>query len=73
MVEVYSASWCGPCKALKNALKAKGIEFVEYDLNENEDEFAARNIRTVPTVFVGAKRFGNDLEGIINERNCQGS
>ncbi|WP_199253727.1 mycoredoxin [Mycolicibacterium mengxianglii] len=52
---MYSTTWCGYCKRLKTALKAKGIGYTEVDI-EMEPE-AAKFVQsvnggnqTVPTV-----------------------
>ena len=51
-----SASWCGPCKVYKrtfesvaNDEKYKGIDFVEVDIEENEDLTEQYSIKSVPT------------------------
>lgn len=52
---MYSTSWCGYCRRLKTALKAKGIAYIDIDIDD--DDAAAdfvtsvnRGDRTVPTV-----------------------
>jgi thioredoxin 1 len=56
----FSATWCGPCKALKpnfEKLKAshKNIEFQEIDVDSNNqndmDTIAKHGIRSVPTIL----------------------
>ncbi|GLZ28966.1 NrdH-redoxin [Lentzea sp. NBRC 105346] len=52
---VYSTTWCGYCRILKNQLDREGIEYVEVDLDEipNAAEFVMSvngGNRTVPTV-----------------------
>jgi mycoredoxin len=34
---VYTASWCGPCKRLKNRLTDRGITFDEVDVEEDAE------------------------------------
>ncbi|MGB3483107.1 MAG: mycoredoxin [Mycobacterium sp.] len=52
---MYSTTWCGYCKRLKVALKAKGIAYTEVDI-EMEPEAAKfvqsvnNGNQTVPTV-----------------------
>ncbi len=55
MVTMYSTTWCGYCRRLKDGLKRAGIDFVEIDIET--DESAAEVVvaanggnRTVPTV-----------------------
>jgi mycoredoxin len=74
---MYSTTWCGYCKRLKTALKAKGIGYTEVDI-ELEPE-AARFVQsvnngnqTVPTVkFSDGSTMTNpsirDVEGKIAE------
>jgi mycoredoxin len=74
---MYSTTWCGYCKRLKTALKAKGIAYTEIDI---EDEPAAAKFvqsvnggnQTVPTVkFADGSTMTNpsirDVEGKIAE------
>lgn len=51
MIEVlkFSASWCGPCKALSSILK--DVENIkEIDVDENRDLAIENNVRNVPTL-----------------------
>ena len=52
---MYTTTWCGYCHRLKNQLTEAGIDFVEVDIEQQED--AAELIerindgnRTVPTL-----------------------
>jgi mycoredoxin len=52
---VYSTTWCGYCRILKNTLDREGIEYVEVDVDEipNAADFVMSvngGNRTVPTV-----------------------
>ena len=52
MIEVlkFSASWCGPCKALANVLKdVEGI--TNIDIDENRNATIENNVRNVPTLI----------------------
>lgn len=74
---MYSTTWCGYCKRLKTALKAKGIGYTEVDI-EMEPE-AAKFVQsvnggnqTVPTVkFADGSTMTNpsirDVEGKLAE------
>ena len=58
-VEIYSTSWCGYCEKAKNFFRAKGIDFVEYDI-EKDDQAARRmmsltNRRAVPFVVINGQ------------------
>ena len=55
---MYTTSWCGFCRRLKDGLDRAGIEFTEVDIEQ--DESAAEIVvlanggnRTVPTVVFG--------------------
>ena len=74
---MYSTTWCGYCKRLKTALKAKGIGYTEVDI-ELEPEAAKfvqsvnNGNQTVPTVkFADGSTMTNpsikDVEGKIAE------
>lgn len=46
---VYSATWCGPCKAYKQMLKANNIEFKTVDIDSDPEASRKANVRGVPT------------------------
>lgn len=53
----YTATWCGPCKALTPRLanlsnKYSDITFVKVDIEDNMDSARELNISTVPTVMI---------------------
>jgi mycoredoxin len=76
---MYSTTWCGYCKRLKTALKAKGISYTEVDIEVEPD--AAKFVQsvnngnqTVPTVkFSDGSTMTNpsirDVEGKIAALN----
>lgn len=50
----FSASWCGPCKALAmtmNSVKT-GVEVESVDIDENMELAAKYGIRGVPTMVM---------------------
>lgn len=52
---VFSASWCGPCKAYKphvDAVKAEGYDIQKVDIDENADLASKANVRGVPTTII---------------------
>lgn len=58
MVTVYSTSWCGDCRAAKQALSALGIPFTEVDIDQDrEGERVVLEVnggrRSVPTLVHG--------------------
>jgi thioredoxin 1 len=53
----YTATWCGPCKALTPRLsnlsnRYENITFVKVDIEENMDSAVQLGISTVPTVMI---------------------
>jgi len=58
MIKMYTTSWCVDCSATKLALKKKGLEFEEIDIEQVEgaaDYVMSVNggRRSVPTLVVG--------------------
>lgn len=56
-VTKFSASWCGPCKALAPEFKKikdmfPDVQFTDVDVEENEDAAILYGIRNVPTVII---------------------
>ena len=51
----FSATWCGPCKALAGSMKHvdfKDIEVKEVDIDQNPELVAKYGIRGVPTLVL---------------------
>lgn len=53
-IEIFSASWCGGCKVVKRALDAKGISYLEKDIDKSEvmEEAAQLGIRGIPVTRI---------------------
>ena len=72
-VELYTKDqfiWCDRAKGLLNAYS---IDFVEFDLSNDEErlkfyENIGNNVKTVPQVFIDDKRIGGyqDLRAWLN-------
>lgn len=50
----FSASWCGPCKALSTIMHGEdlGVPVEEIDIDENSELAAQYGIRGVPTLVL---------------------
>ena len=53
----YTASWCGPCKALTPRLSNisnsyPNVTFLKVDVDKNMNEAVSLEIRSVPTVII---------------------
>jgi glutaredoxin-like YruB-family protein len=58
-VEIYETSWCGYCKKAKDFFRSRGIDFVTFDI-EKDQQAAARmrtftNRRAVPYVVINGQ------------------
>ncbi len=56
-VKKFSASWCGPCRALApvmNEIKGQfeNVKFTDYDVDVAFNEATEYGIRSVPTVVI---------------------
>ena len=72
-VELYTKDQCIWCDRAKGLLNAYSIDFVEYDLSNDEErlkfyENIGNNVKTVPQVFIDDKRIGGyqDLKEWLN-------
>lgn len=64
-VIMYSTSWCGYCKKARKYFVAKGIPFVEYDIEKNASakrDYDALCGRGVPVIVSGKKRMNGFSE-----------
>lgn len=57
VVKKFSATWCGPCRALApviNEIKGQfsNVRFEEYDVDNEVDEVVKYNVTSVPTVII---------------------
>ena len=60
----FSATWCGPCKALTKTIEASEYKFAnpiyKIDLDENRDLASVLQIQSVPTII----QFENQQEKV---------
>lgn len=76
---VYSTQFCGYCRAAKNLLRAKGLDYQEIDVGVDQAkraEMVARTAgrRTVPQIFIHGRHVGGydelaalEREGKLND------
>ncbi|MCB9996445.1 MAG: glutaredoxin 3 [Rhodospirillales bacterium] len=62
-VEIYTWSHCPYCKRAKELLRSKGVKYIEYDLDGDEDardKMAERTggPRSVPQIFINDRHYG---------------
>ena len=57
-VVMYSASWCGYCRAARNYFRQEKIPFEEYDVENSKRgrDYAKIDNAGVPIILVGKKR-----------------
>ena len=72
-VELYTKDQCIWCDRAKGLLNAYSIDFVEFDLSNDEErlkfyENIGNNVKTVPQVVIDDKRIGGyqDLKEWLN-------
>ena len=56
-MKYFSATWCGPCKALtktveNNKSKFKKIKRFKVDLDEHQELAKKYNIKSIPTILL---------------------
>jgi len=61
-VIVYSKDYCPYCKSAKKILRARGVEYVEIDVQDHPEKLAEMILRsgrrTVPQIFFGDEHIG---------------
>lgn len=58
-VEIYTTPSCAYCKMLRKYLQARGIEYIEHNINATQESraaFYASGAHGVPVVVIGARR-----------------
>ncbi len=74
-VEIYTLSYCPYCAKAKKFFENKGIKFIEYEIDGNEEEeftklqkkFNIKGEVTVPQIIIDGRRIGgySDLMELI--------
>ena len=70
----FSATWCGPCKAMapqfkkfQEAHQSDGIEIVDVDVDSNYELASEYGVRSIPyTVFVRGGEVVDRISGMAN-------
>jgi glutaredoxin 3 len=70
---LYTTQFCGYCRAAKNLLRAKGLDYEEIDIGFDPGSRAemvdrARGLRTVPQIFIHGRHVGGYDELAALER-----
>ncbi len=70
---LYTTQFCGYCRAAKNLLSAKGLQFEEIDVGFDADKRVemverAGGLRTVPQIFIHGRHVGGYDELAALER-----
>lgn len=70
-IQVYSATWCGPCKVLKEGLDEAGVEYTVHWVDKDEEarEYLGSVLksRSVPTIVVDGKIYTGDFREFLQE------
>jgi thioredoxin 1 len=51
-IVVYGASWCGPCKLVKETLSKSGLSYKLIDIEQHPNKAAEAGVRGVPTTII---------------------
>jgi glutaredoxin 3 len=73
---LYTAPYCGYCRAAKRLLTSKGLDFTEIDVSEDpakREEMISRamGMRTVPQIFIQGRHVGGYDELAELEREAK--
>ncbi len=67
-IHLYTATWCGYCKHLKEGLDSSGVPYVDHDVENSSEgrQFAqSSNFSGVPVTVIGDNSFdGYEAEGL---------
>ena len=66
-VEIYTWQYCPFCIRAKSLLKKKGVDYMEYQIDGNQEARSSMTERangrtTVPQIFIGDHHVGGNAE-----------
>ncbi len=65
-IEIYTKVYCAYCQRAKELLRIKGMDFVEYDITDDQHRAAEMQQRsqqqTTPKIFINDASIGGCLE-----------
>lgn len=64
MIELFTAPWCGKCKALKNWMTQEGIDFEERNIDlepSAEKELQDNNLLNIPILKIDGEYHCEDI------------
>ncbi len=65
-IEIYSKAMCAYCDAAKNVFKLKGIDVIEYRVDQDpaklEEMLKRVTARTMPQIFIDDRAIGGFTE-----------
>lgn len=64
-VVMYSTSWCGYCKKARQYFAANGIDYIDYDIEQDvaaKKSYDGLGARGVPVILVGNRRMNGFSE-----------
>jgi glutaredoxin len=75
-IEIYTTSYCEPCKVAKSYMRQHGIAYTEYDVEADIDrrrEFYKRGGKGTPLIFVRGQRMDGFEVREFERLRAQGS
>ena len=68
----FTASWCGPCKALApivQQLQSEGLNIQKVDIDNNQALSTQYGVRSVPTL-IKVDQSGNEISRLIGNQTA---
>jgi thioredoxin 1 len=72
-IEIYTKNWCPFCHRAKFLLDEKGLDYVEYDVTDNQELEAEMRVRTrqtsVPQIYINGDHLGGSDDLMAADRD----